>query len=268
MREIEDLVELMARLRHPDSGCPWDREQTYDTIVPHTIEEAYEVADAIARGDRLALKDELGDLLFQVVFYTQLAREENLFTLADVARAIIEKMTRRHPHVFGDAEFTGPEEQSRDWERIKQAERGTDAGGVLDGVALALPAMTRALKLQRRAARVGFDWKDAESVLHKIEEELEEVRLELARGECMERCQEEVGDLLFACVNLARHVGIDPEAAVRATNAKFERRFRCIETGLAETGRTPDEASLAEMDALWEQAKTTPADDRPPRQQR
>jgi MazG family protein len=267
VREIEDLVELMARLRHPDFGCAWDRAQTYDTIVPHTIEEAYEVADAIARGDRLALKDELGDLLFQVVFYTQLAREEGLFTLADVASAIIDKMTRRHPHVFGDVEFTGPDEQSRAWERIKQAERGADAGGVLDGVSLALPAMTRALKLQRRAARVGFDWHDAESVLHKIEEELEEVRVELARGECSERCQEEVGDLLFACVNLARHVGVDPEAAVRATNAKFESRFRCIEARLAETGRTPEQASLAEMDALWEQAKTKPAD-RSPRQKR
>jgi MazG family protein len=254
--EIEDLLELMARLRDRDTGCPWDKAQTYESIVPHTIEEAYEVADAITRGDRAELKDELGDLLFQIVFYSQLAREEGAFTFADVAKSITEKMTRRHPHVFGDTVYSDVAEQSRAWERLKEAERDIGRTSVLGGIPLALPAMTRALKLQRKAARVGFDWGNALGVLPKIEEELEEVRAEILAGADRERLQQEVGDLLFACVNLARHLNIDPEAATRGTNAKFERRFRLIEAWLAEAGSNPERASLAEMDALWERAKS------------
>lgn len=252
---MERLLDLMARLRDPESGCPWDREQTWETIVPHTLEEAYEVADAIARGDREELKNELGDLLFQVAFYSQLAQEEGTFTFADVVAGITEKMIRRHPHVFGDAEYRTAAEQSAAWEHIKTAERGGRRDSVLDGVPLPLPALTRALKLQRKAARVGFDWPEAPPVVDKIQEELEEIRVELAAGSDAARLREEVGDILFACVNLARHLKIDPEGALRGANRKFETRFRRIESWLAETGRRPEQASLAEMDALWERAK-------------
>jgi len=255
MNEIERLLQVMDRLRDSESGCPWDRAQTYASIVPHTIEEAYEVADAIARGDRAELKDELGDLLFQVVFYAQLAKEEGAFTFADVATAITEKMIYRHPHVFGDAEYASIAEQSAAWERLKAAERRTVAQGVLDGIPLALPALTRAVKLQRKAARVGFDWSELAPVIAKIEEELEEIRRELKAKTRSERVAEEIGDLLFACVNLARHVNVDPETALRAANAKFEGRFQRIEAWLAETGRTPEQSTLEEMDALWERAK-------------
>ena len=253
MSPIDRLLELMARLRDPETGCPWDRAQSYASIVPHTIEEAYEVADAIAREDLAALKDELGDLLFQVVFYAQLAKEEGAFDFADVATAISEKMTRRHPHVFGESHYTDVAEQTQAWERIKQMERGTE--GVLDGIPLALPALSRALKLQRKAARVGFDWRIIEPVLAKIEEELQEVRIELEQGANAERMQEEIGDLLFACVNLARHGGVDPEVALRGCNAKFEARFGRIEAWLAEAGNSPEQASLEDMDVLWERAK-------------
>lgn len=255
MNEIERLLQVMDRLRDSESGCPWDRAQTYASIVPHTIEEAYEVADAIARGDRAELKDELGDLLFQVVFYAQLAKEEGAFTFADVATAITEKMIYRHPHVFGDAEYASIAEQSAAWERLKAAERSTVLQGVLNGIPLALPALTRAVKLQRKAARVGFDWSELAPVIAKIEEELEEIRRELKAKTRSERVAEEIGDLLFACVNLARHVNVDPETALRAANAKFEGRFQRIEAWLAETGRTPEQSTLEEMDALWERAK-------------
>jgi len=253
---MERLLALMARLRDPESGCPWDREQTWETIVPHTIEEAYEVADAIARGDKEELKNELGDLLFQVVFYSQIAEEEGAFSFQDVVASITEKMIRRHPHVFGEADYRTAVEQSAAWEHIKTAERRERPGGsMLDGVPLALPALTRALKLQRKAARVGFDWPDLSPVVDKIQEELGEIRVELDTGADAARLREEMGDILFAGVNLARHLGIDPEGALRGANGRFETRFRRIESWLAEAGRRPDQASLAEMDALWEQAK-------------
>ncbi|MCB1766439.1 MAG: nucleoside triphosphate pyrophosphohydrolase [Candidatus Competibacteraceae bacterium] len=255
---LEQLLTLMARLRDPDHGCPWDREQTYATIVPHTIEEAYEVADAIAREDWTELRTELGDLLFQVVFYAQIAREEGRFDFADVASGIVEKMTRRHPHVFGDESYANAAEQTAAWERIKSAEKVETSGSaasVLEGVPLALPALIRAVKLQKKAARVGFDWGAVEPVLAKIEEEIAEIRHEVASHAPAERLTDELGDVLFAVANLARHLKLDPEDALRGTNAKFERRFRQIEIWLAEEGRTPTEATLAEMDILWEQTK-------------
>ena len=252
---VDALLAVMARLRDPDNGCPWDREQTYSTIVPHTIEEAYEVADAIAREDWPELQAELGDLLFQVVFYAQIAREEGRFDFNDVARGVVEKMTRRHPHVFADERYATAAEQTAAWERIKAAEKPAQPAGVLNGIPLALPALTRAIKLQNKAARVGFDWGAVEPVLAKIEEEIAEIRHEIASAAPSERLADELGDVLFACANLARHLQIDPEAAVRGTNAKFERRFRRIEAWLAEEGRTPVESTLAEMDALWDRAK-------------
>ncbi len=245
----------MERLRKPESGCPWDRAQTYASIVPYTIEEAYEVADAIDRGNLTELKQELGDLLFQVVFYAQLAQEEGAFTFADVATAITEKMIRRHPHVFGDAQYADHAEQSAAWEQIKAAEQDAHVTSVLDGVPLALPAMSRAVKLQRKAAQAGFDWSEPLAVLDKIAEELAEIRTELELRGTAERLTEEMGDLLFACTNLARHLEIDPESTLRAANAKFERRFRRIENWLAESGCTPQQATLAELDTLWERAK-------------
>lgn len=256
MAPIEELLTLMARLRDPERGCPWDVQQTYATIAPYTIEEAYEVADAIARHDLDDLKDELGDLLLQVVFHAQMAREAGAFEFADVVAAIVDKMTRRHPHVFGDVQYADEAEQKRAWDDIKSAERGLVAeSSILSGVPLALPALTRAVKLQRKAARVGFDWHELAPVVAKIEEEIGEIRVELANGADAKRVADEVGDLLFACANLARHTGVDPEAALRAANAKFERRFGYIETALRAQNRQPTEATLAEMDALWEQAK-------------
>jgi len=256
MTEIKQLLTLMARLRDPATGCPWDRAQTYATIAPYTIEEAYEVADAINHGDIVDLKHELGDLLFQVVFHAQMAREEGAFDFADVAAAVTEKMIRRHPHVFGDVQYASTAEQSEAWEQIKEAEGKTKPAGALAGVPLALPALTRALKLQRKAARVGFDWPAAAPVLDKIAEELQELRAATQANGNTEAIAEELGDLLFASVNLARHLEIDPESALRQANGKFERRFSRIEAWLAETGRTPAQATLAEMDALWERAKT------------
>jgi MazG family protein len=245
----------MARLRDPERGCPWDREQTYATIVPHTIEEAYEVADAITREDWAELRSELGDLLFQVVFQAQIAREEGHFDFAEVVGGIVEKMTRRHPHVFGDESCADAAEQTAAWERIKASEKGEQFAGVLDGIPLALPALTRAVKLQKKAARVGFDWGAVGPVLAKIEEEITEVRHEIAGAAPPERLADELGDVLFAVANLARHLKLDPESALRGTNAKFERRFRRIEAWLADDGRTPADSTLAEMDALWERAK-------------
>jgi nucleoside triphosphate diphosphatase len=255
------LLEVMARLRDPDGGCPWDLEQDFSTIAPYTIEEAYEVADAIARGDLRHLKDELGDLLLQVVYHAQMAKEAGLFDFDQVAAAIADKMIRRHPHVFGMAEVDGARAQSRAWEAVKATERASKAEaaegshGVLDDVPLALPALVRAAKLQRRAARVGFDWPEAAQVLDKIDEEIAELRTELQGQANQDRLSDEVGDLLFAVVNLARHLEVDGETALRQANAKFERRFRAIEEALRARGRRLEDASLDELEALWQQAK-------------
>lgn len=251
------LVEIMARLRDPERGCPWDLEQDFASIAPHTIEEAYEVADAIARGDLADLRDELGDLLLQVVYHARMAEEAQAFALRDVIRGIGDKMVRRHPHVFGDGDRDKTaEQQTRDWERLKAAERAhrPEARGALDGVAAGLPALTRAVKLQNRAARVGFDWPDAGAVLDKIAEETAELVEARDRADPA-RIAEEYGDLLFVMANLARHLKIDPEAALRGANAKFTRRFRAIEAALAAEGRGPAQSDLAEMDALWNAAK-------------
>jgi nucleoside triphosphate diphosphatase len=251
------LLEIMARLRDPDTGCPWDIVQTFASIAPYTIEEAYEVADAIERNEPDDLRDELGDLLLQVVYHARIAEEARHFDFEDVVRAISDKMVRRHPHVFGEeSRDKTPEEQTRDWETLKAAERGRrlDPASALDGVAAGLPALTRAVKLQRRAARVGFDWPDAGSVLDKIAEETAELVAERDRGNA-DKAFEEYGDLLFVMANLARHLDIDPEAALRAANAKFTRRFRGIEERLAAEGRSPAESTLAAMDALWDQVK-------------
>jgi len=253
---IDRLLAIMDRLRAPQGGCPWDREQSFATIAPHTIEEAYEVVEAIESGDRAALRDELGDLLFQVVFYARLGKEEGCFDFESIAEAISEKMLRRHPHVFGDVQIKDAAHQTVAWEATKAAERAAKQDtGVLDGVSTALPALTRALKLQGRAARVGFDWPEAAQVLDKIEEEIEEVRVEIAEGSPHDRLEDEVGDLLFACVNLARKLKLDPETALRRGNAKFERRFRFIEAALATDGRSPDQSGLDEMESLWTKAK-------------
>jgi MazG family protein len=258
---IQRLLGVMARLRDPDGGCPWDLEQDFQTIAPYTIEEAYEVADAIARGDMVHLEDELGDLLLQVVYHARMAEEAGLFDFERVAAAIADKMVRRHPHVFGDASVDGARAQSLAWEATKAEERRHKAGperhGLLDDVPLALPALMRAAKLQRRAARVGFDWPEATQVLDKVEEEIGELRAELGEAPDDARVAGEIGDLLFALVNLARHLEVDPEAALRATNAKFERRFRAIEQAFAAHGRSLDEATLDEMETLWQQAKAS-----------
>jgi ATP diphosphatase len=259
---IERLLWVMARLRDPDGGCPWDLEQDFASIAPYTIEEAYEVADAIARGDLEHLKDELGDLLLQVVYHAQMAKEAALFDFEQIAAAIADKMVRRHPHVFGAAEVESARAQSHAWEAHKASERAGKAEaaggdhGILEDVPLALPALVRAAKLQRRAARVGFDWPEAAHVLEKLAEELAEVRAELDAGPSAERLRDEIGDLLFAAVNLARHLDVDAEAALRQANAKFERRFRVIEEALRARGRRLEDASLDEMEALWQEAKT------------
>ncbi|PKU25619.1 nucleoside triphosphate pyrophosphohydrolase [Telmatospirillum siberiense] len=256
---IDRLLSIMARLRAPEGGCPWDIAQTFKTIAQHTIEEAYEVVEAIEADDKTALKDELGDLLFQVVFYAQMAREEGSFDFEDVVGAICDKMERRHPHVFADASIADARAQTAQWEAQKARERQRKAGeapqSALAGVSTALPAQTRALKLQARAGRVGFDWPEAEQVLDKIAEEIGEVRAELGETVDRDRLEDEVGDLLFACVNLARKLEIDPETALRRGNRKFERRFHHIEAELAKRGRTPGESSLAEMEAFWVEAK-------------
>lgn len=260
---MKELLEIMARLRDPDTGCPWDRKQTFSTIAPYTIEEAYEVADAIERGDMPELRDELGDLLFQVVFYAQMAKEQGDFEFDDVVHAICEKMRRRHPHVFGDDRIDSAEEQRRAWEQHKSAERqakaGDEAPSLLDGVAAALPALIRAEKLQKRAARAGFDWPDPSGVFAKVREELEEVAEELEQGVGHERLAEEIGDLLFACVNLARHAGVDAETALTVGNHKFERRFRAMEQRLVAEGKQFDEMDLDEMEALWQAVKASMA---------
>lgn len=256
---IDRLLTIMAKLRAPEGGCPWDIAQDFTTIAPHTIEEAYEVVEAIESGDKSALKDELGDLLFQVVFYAQMAKEEGSFDFADVVGAICEKMERRHPHVFGNSTVADAQAQTVQWEAQKALERHQKAGdrppSALEGVSTALPAQTRALKLQARAGRVGFDWPEAAQVLDKIAEEIEEVRAEMGETIDQDRLEDEMGDLLFACVNLARKLKIDPETALRRGNRKFERRFHHIERELAAEGRMPDESTLEEMEALWVAAK-------------
>jgi ATP diphosphatase len=259
---IDRLRQVMRRLRDPASGCPWDVEQSFASIAPYTIEEAYEVAEAIQNDDMPALKDELGDLLLQVVFHAQMASEAQKFDFDAVAEAIADKMIRRHPHVFGDVTVDGTAAQSNAWEAQKAEERAAKAraAGIapsaLDGVTVGLPALTRALKLQKRAGRVGFDWRDAPPILDKIAEELGELQAEMAApARDAARLEDELGDLLFACVNLARHLALDPEAALRSTNAKFERRFRRVETLLATAGKRPEQATLEAMEALWQQAK-------------
>jgi ATP diphosphatase len=255
-RPMERLLEIMRRLRDPDTGCPWDIEQDFVSIAPYTIEEAYEVADAIERKDWAELQGELGDLLLQTVYHTQMGAEAGLFDFASVANAISDKMISRHPHVFGDeSRDKSAAQQTADWEKIKAAERANRAqGGTLDGVAVGLPALLRAVKLQKRAARVGFDWPSTEQVLDKIVEEageLVEARETLGQAEI----EEEFGDLLFVMANLARHLKIEPETALRAANAKFTRRFEGVEAKLAARGRTPAQSDLAEMDALWDAVK-------------
>ena len=256
-RDIARLIEIMAALRTPGTGCPWDLEQTFRTIAPYTLEEAYEVADAIARGDLVHLKDELGDLLLQVAFHARMAEEQGAFDFGDVVETITAKLVRRHPHVFADAEGRTAEAVEGLWERIKAEERAQQGEaarkGALAGVPVALPALTRALKLQNKAGRVGFDWNDPRAVLAKIREEADEIEAELVANKS--EAAAEVGDLLFAVVNLARHLGADPEDVLRQTNLKFERRFAAIERALAARGKTPKEATLAEMDALWDEAK-------------
>ena len=251
--QITRLREIMRRLRDKTSGCPWDIEQTFATIAPYTIEEAHEVADAIDREAWGELPGELGDLLLQVVFHSQMAEEAGLFGFDDVARAISDKMLARHPHVFGqESRDKSAAQQTVDWEKLKAAERGK--ARVLDGVALGLPALTRAVKLQKRAARVGFDWPSTDQVLDKLREEMAEL-VEARDTLTSVEVAEEMGDLLFVMANLARHMGVDPEAALRGSNAKFMRRFAKIEDWLAEAGKTPDQSDLAEMDALWNRAR-------------
>jgi ATP diphosphatase len=253
---IDRLNAIMVRLRDPERGCPWDVEQTFATIAPYTLEEAYEVADAIERGDWDELKSELGDLLFQVVFHARMAEEQGLFAFDDVAAAIADKLERRHPHVFGDeaARADGVAQKAR-WEDIKAGERKAKAQhGVLDDVPVALPALARAAKLTKRAARVGFDWPSTAEVLDKLDEEVAELKAEIAAGD-LDKARGELGDLLFVMANLARKLGVEPEDALRGTNAKFVRRFEFIEAELAKAGRTPEESDLAEMDALWDAAK-------------
>lgn len=256
-KKIEKLLEIMARLRDPKTGCPWDIEQTFKTIAPYTIEEGYEVADAISRGDMAALREELGDLLFQVVYHARLAEEQGHFNFADVVSSISDKMVRRHPHVFGnETGIKDAGQQTKAWEKTKARERGGKGHGILEDVPAALPALMRAEKLQRRAATVGFDWPEAAQVLDKIEEEVAELRQEMEKSPApLEKIGDELGDLLFALVNLSRWLKVDPEDALRGANAKFVKRFRFIEKELAARGKTPAETALDEMEALWVKAK-------------
>jgi ATP diphosphatase len=262
-RDIARLLEIMAALRTPGTGCPWDLEQDFSTIAPYTLEEAYEVADAIARGDLADLREELGDLLLQVVFHARMAQEQGAFDFGDVVEAITTKLVRRHPHVFGDLRGMTSDDVKGLWERIKaeeKAERGarghqSHETGALAGVPLAMTALTRALKLQAKAGQVGFDWNDPAAVLSKIREECDEIEAEIAAGDG-DKAAAETGDLLFAVVNLARHLKADPEAALRGANEKFSRRFGSIERALAAQHKRPQDATLAEMDALWDAAKT------------
>ncbi len=267
--DISRLLEIMAALRRPETGCPWDLEQNFSSIAPYTLEEAYEVVDAIERGDLADLRDELGDLLLQVVFHARMAEEQGAFSFPDVVEVITRKLIRRHPHVFGNTKELSPEEVKNLWDTIKGEEKAerraarekmglapeAHEAGFLGGVPTALPALTRAQKLTAKAAKVGFDWPDAVQVIDKIHEELEEVKEASSSGD-RDRIEDEIGDLLFSVTNLARHFHIDPERALRRTNSKFERRFRAIETALGQQNRSLDEASLDEMETLWVAAKT------------
>jgi MazG family protein len=260
LRPIDRLLAIMARLRDPADGCPWDLEQTFATVAPYTVEEAYEVADAIERGDLSDLKEELGDLLLQVVFHARMAEEQGAFAFDDVAAAINDKMVRRHPHVFAEETYASLAHQKEGWEALKAAERARKTGGngraasLLDDVPVGLPALTRAVKLSRRAAGVGFVWPTAEDVMKKLHEEVAELEAEIAAGD-LEKARQEMGDVLFVVANLARTLEVDPEDSLRFTNTKFARRFQYIEARLAERGKTPDQSDLAEMDALWDEAK-------------
>ncbi|NOZ37880.1 MAG: nucleoside triphosphate pyrophosphohydrolase [Gammaproteobacteria bacterium] len=255
---IDELLDIMQRLRDPASGCPWDQQQTFQSLIPHTLEEAYEVAEAIEMGAVDELADELGDLLFQVVFYARIAEEEGLFDFARICRTISDKLIRRHPHVFAGEKVASVAEQSEAWERLKAGERAeksvTEKNRILDGVSSALPALTRALKLQKRAARVGFDWPDIQGVLAKVEEEIAEVEAELEEPVAADRMQHEIGDLLFAVVNLARHTGMDPETSLRQANRRFESRFAHVEDVLDGADGFA-QASLDQMEAAWQDAK-------------
>jgi MazG family protein len=252
---IERLLLLMQRLRDPQNGCPWDREQTFATIAPYTIEEAYEVADAIHQQDMHALRDELGDLLFQVVFHAQMAKEQGAFDFDAVVDAICNKMEQRHPHIFGTATVSSAAEQTAAWEAHKKRERDRAGAGVLDGVPVALPALTRASKLGKRAAQVGFDWPDVHGALEKLNEEAQELRRAIETQADRSHLEDEVGDVLFCVTNVCRYLKIDPEEALRRANAKFERRFSYVERQLKAQGRRPEDASLDEMEALWQEAK-------------
>jgi nucleoside triphosphate diphosphatase len=259
VKPIDRLLEIMARLRNKENGCPWDIEQNFTSIAPHTLEEAYEVVDAIEKKDMQALREELGDLLLQVVFHAQMAQEQKLFTFDDVAQAINDKLVSRHPHVFSDAKVHTAREQEEAWERHKEEERKKGMGGVagdpLEGVMLSLPALTRALKLQKRAARVGFDWASVDGIFEKLQEEVQELLHVLAHGNTHEAVQEEIGDMLFCCVNLARALKVDPESALRFCNQKFENRLRFMRLELDAQQRNMSDASLQELNDLWDQAK-------------
>lgn len=258
LRPIDRLLAIMERLRDRQDGCPWDIEQTFATIAPYTVEEAYEVADAIERNDLADLKDELGDLLLQVVFHARMAEEQGAFAFEDVAAAINDKMLRRHPHVFADETYASLADQKVGWDQLKAAERAQKprAGdaSLLDDVPVGLPALTRAVKLSKRAAQVGFVWPTVQDVTRKLHEEVAELEVEIAAGD-LEKARQELGDVLFVVANIARTLDIDPEDALRYTNSKFTRRFKYIEAQLAERGKTPDQSDLAEMDALWEDVK-------------
>jgi nucleoside triphosphate diphosphatase len=260
MSAISRLLEIMAALRTPGTGCPWDLEQNFSSIVPYTIEEAYEVADAVARADLDDLREELGDLLLQVVFHARMAQEQGAFEFADVVETLNEKLLRRHPHVFGDARGLSPSAVAGLWERIKsqeregKARRRAEASGLFADIPVGLPALARALKLQAKASSVGFDWNDPRTVLAKIREEVAELEAEITTKDRV-AAQGEIGDLLFAVVNLGRHLSIDPETALRGANQKFERRFAAIERALAQCGKRPAESTLSEMDELWNRVK-------------
>jgi len=260
MSSIDRLLQIMARLRDPQRGCPWDLEQTFGTIAPYTIEEAYEVADAIEREDSSALRDELGDLLFQVVFHSQMASEQGAFEFDDVAAAISDKLERRHPHVFGNAQIDSAAAQTVAWEEQKRLEREQSGKSVLADVPLALPALTRANKLGKRAALVGFEWPNVAGALDKLDEELGELRKELGQQAQQAEITDELGDVLFCVVNVCRYLGVDPEGALRGANSKFERRFGYVEQRLREQGRSASEATLEEMDRLWDEGKKRLAD--------
>jgi MazG family protein len=259
MKTVTRLIEMMNRLRDPENGCPWDREQDFASILVFTLEEVYELAGAIDGSDFAALREELGDLLFHIVFYAKMAEEQGHFDFADVVAAIIDKLERRHPHVFGEEPALSAADQNRQWELRKAEERRCAPGrepGLLGGVPMALPALARARKLQHRAAAAGFDWPALPPVLEKLEEEVNEFRRALADGESRERLQEEIGDVLFAVVNVARHAAVDAETALRQANRKFSERFAGVEKELAARGKLPEEASLEEMDSIWQSLKS------------